>query len=197
MIHKKAKIGVALSIPALISLLECRDDVWSHLKHYQFSSEMRPAGIIYQGTQTPVSGFIERRFKVLKPTSFATRQKKVNAFQVDFSECPLGALSSVLMFKTYQKLFYFFPFFFVNAQFNVLQRQKKLLKMSVWKTEKHDIAFSIYKPFDVRSYSDKQEGCVFCNKSRLLRGMCIISTSVSNMTVLQSNETSHEIGLSI
>ena len=68
--------------------------------------------------------------------------------------------------------------------------------MSVWKTEKHDIAFSIYKPFDVRSYSDKQEGCVFCNKSRLLRGMCM-STSVSNMTVLQSNETSHEIGLSI
>ena len=91
----------------------------------------------------------------------------------------------------------FFPFFFVNAQFNVLQRQKKLLKMSVWKTEKHDIAFSIYKPFDVRSYLDKQGGCVFCNKLRLLRAMCIISTSVSNITVLQSNETSHKIGLSI
>ena len=69
--------------------------------------------------------------------------------------------------------------------------------MSVWKTEKHDIAFSIYKPFDVRSYLDKQGGCVFCNKSRLLRAMCIISTSVNNMTVLQSNETSHEIDLSI
>ena len=69
--------------------------------------------------------------------------------------------------------------------------------MSVWKTEKHDIAFSIYKPFDVRSYLDKQGGCVFCNKSRFLRAMCIISTSVNNMTVLQSNETSHEIGLSI
>ena len=92
---------------------------------------------------------------------------------------------------------FIFSIFFVNAQFNVLQRQKKLLKMSVWKTEKHDIAFSIYKPFDVRSYSDKQEGCVFCNKSRLLRGMCIIRTSVNNMTVLQSNETSHVIGLSI
>ena len=91
----------------------------------------------------------------------------------------------------------FFLFFFVNAQFNVLQRQKKLLKMSVWKTEKHDIAFSIYKPFDVRSYLDKQGGCVFCNKLRLLRAMCIISTSVSNITVLQSNETSHKIGLSI
>ena len=69
--------------------------------------------------------------------------------------------------------------------------------MSVWKTEKHDIAFSIYKPFDVRSYLDKQGGCVFCNKLQLLRAMCIISTSVSNITVLQSNETSHVIGLSI
>ena len=45
---------------------------------------MRPAGIVYQWTQTPVSGFIGRRFKVLKSTSFAT--KKVNAFQVNFSE---------------------------------------------------------------------------------------------------------------
>ena len=92
---------------------------------------------------------------------------------------------------------FIFSIFFVNAQFNVLQRQKKLLKMSVWKTEKHDVSFSIYTPFDVRSYLDKQGGCVFCNKSPLLRAMCIISTSVSNMTVLQSNETSHEIGLSI
>ena len=41
-------------------------------------------GIVYQWTQTPVSGFIGRRFKVLKSTSFAT--KKVNAFQVNFSE---------------------------------------------------------------------------------------------------------------
>ena len=40
---------------------------------------MRPAGIVYQWTQTPVSGFIGRRFKVL-------RQKKINAFQVNFSE---------------------------------------------------------------------------------------------------------------
>ena len=69
--------------------------------------------------------------------------------------------------------------------------------MSVWKTEKHDVALSICKPFDVRSYLDKQEDFVFYNKSRLLRGMCIISTSVSNMTVLQGNETSHKIGLSI
>ena len=45
---------------------------------------VRPAGIVYQWTQTPVSGFIGRRFKVLKSTSFAT--KKVNAFQVNFSE---------------------------------------------------------------------------------------------------------------
>ena len=45
---------------------------------------MRPASILYQWTQTPVSGFIGRRFKVLKSTSFAT--KKVNAFQVNFSE---------------------------------------------------------------------------------------------------------------
>ena len=35
--------------------------------------------------------------------------------------------------------------------------------MSAWKTEKHDVALSIYKPFDVRSYSDKQEGFVFYN----------------------------------
>ena len=45
---------------------------------------MRPAGIVYQWTQTPVSEFIRRRFKALKSTSFAT--KKVNAFQVNFSE---------------------------------------------------------------------------------------------------------------
>ena len=42
----------------------------------QPSSEMRLAGIIYQGTQSPVSGFIERRFKVLKLTSFATKESK-------------------------------------------------------------------------------------------------------------------------
>ena len=58
------------------------------LQNCQISSEldllMRPAGIVYQWTQTPVSGFIGRRFKVLKSTSFAT--KKVNAFQVNFSE---------------------------------------------------------------------------------------------------------------
>ena len=36
----KAKIGVALGISALISLLEYRDDVSSHLKHYQLSSEI-------------------------------------------------------------------------------------------------------------------------------------------------------------
>ena len=33
--------------------------------------------------------------------------------------------------------------------------------MSVWKTEKHDVAFSIYKSFDVRSHPDKQKGLVF------------------------------------
>ena len=58
------------------------------LQNCQISLEldllMRPAGIVYQWTQTPVSGFIGRRFKVLKSTSFAT--KKVNAFQVNFSE---------------------------------------------------------------------------------------------------------------
>ena len=58
------------------------------LKNCQISLEldllMRPARIVYQWTQTPVSGFIGRRFKVLKSTSFAT--KKVNAFQVNFSE---------------------------------------------------------------------------------------------------------------
>ena len=55
--------------------------------------------------------------------------------------------------------------------------------------------------FISRSTSDhtqiNRKDVFFCNKSRLLRGMCIISTSVSNMTVLQRNETSHEIGLSI
>ena len=58
------------------------------LKNCQISLEldllMRPARIVYQWTQIPVSGFIGRRFKVLKSTSFAT--KKVNAFQVNFSE---------------------------------------------------------------------------------------------------------------
>ena len=58
------------------------------LQNRQISLELdllvRPAGIVYQWTQTPVSGFIGRRFKVLKSTSFAT--KKVNAFQVNFSE---------------------------------------------------------------------------------------------------------------
>ena len=35
---------------------------------------MRPAGIVYQWTQSPVSGFILRRFKVLKFTSFSTKE---------------------------------------------------------------------------------------------------------------------------
>ena len=87
---------------------------------------------------------------------------------------------------------------FVNAQLNVLQRQKEHLQMSVWKTEKHDVAFSIYKSFDVRSHPDKQKGLVFFyNRSRLLREVCIISTSVNNMTVLQSYKICHETGLSI
>ena len=58
------------------------------LQNCQISLELdlliRPAGIVYQWTQTPVSEFIRRRFKALKSTSFAT--KKVNAFQVNFSE---------------------------------------------------------------------------------------------------------------
>ena len=37
----------------------------------------------------------------------------------------------------------------------------------------------------------------FYNRSRLLREVCIISTSVSNMTVLQSYKICHETGLSI
>ena len=45
---------------------------------------MRPAGIFCQWTQTPVSGFIVRRFKVWNPR--VSRQKKVNAFQINFSE---------------------------------------------------------------------------------------------------------------
>ena len=48
------------------------------LQNFQISSEldslMRPDGIAYQWTQTPVSGFIVRRFKVLKSTSFATKE---------------------------------------------------------------------------------------------------------------------------
>ena len=50
---------------------------------------------------------------------------------------------------------------FVNAQLNVLQRQKEHFQMSVWKTEKHDVALSIYKSFDVRSHPDKQKGLGF------------------------------------
>ena len=40
--------------------------------------------VIISQTQTPVSGFIVRRFKVLKSTSFATKES--NTFQVNFSE---------------------------------------------------------------------------------------------------------------
>ena len=35
---------------------------------------MKPAGIVCQWTQTTISGFIVRRFKVLKSTSFATKE---------------------------------------------------------------------------------------------------------------------------
>ena len=45
---------------------------------------MRPACIVCLWTQTPVSGFIVRRFKVLKSTSFATKES--DTFQVNFSE---------------------------------------------------------------------------------------------------------------
>ena len=48
------------------------------LQNCQISLEldllMKPASIVYQWTQTPVSGFIERRFKVLESTSFATKE---------------------------------------------------------------------------------------------------------------------------
>ena len=37
---------------------------------------MRPAGIVCQWTQTPVSGFIVRRFKVLKSMSFIWQREK-------------------------------------------------------------------------------------------------------------------------
>ena len=48
---------------------------------------MRPAGIVYQWTQTPVSGFIERRFKSNRFKIYELRDKKpVNAIRVNFSE---------------------------------------------------------------------------------------------------------------
>ena len=37
---RKAKIVVAASISALISVVECQDDVSSHLKQYHLSSEI-------------------------------------------------------------------------------------------------------------------------------------------------------------
>ena len=45
---------------------------------------MRPAGIVCQWTQTTISEFILRRFKVLNLR--VSLQKKVHAFHVNFSE---------------------------------------------------------------------------------------------------------------